>query len=208
MINWKIAKRNKTSQKKDYLIKTINSSILLDLTSFLEGITTEILLEIIWIRNFKDEANSIYLNNVTRYLDTVVLKSSWRDTLNLLESITGNKVSDFVEPEVLKSINILFSFRNLLTHGLEIEIEYFEKDNKTFIDTNSKYKPIVQFLKEKKLLDLSFEPYLNSANILSNAVIDFFKENTYIFIGQLFPIVKDFDLEGLKGNFEDSLKIK
>lgn len=166
------------------------------------------LLEIIWVRNFKEEANLMYLNNVTRYLDSVVIKSSWRETLNLLESITGKKVSDFVEPEVLKSVNILFSFRNLLTHGLEIEIEYFEKDNKIHIDTNSKYKPIVHFLKEKKLLDLSFEPYLNSANILSNAVIDFFRENTYIFIRQLFPIVKDFDLEELRGNFVDSLKIK
>lgn len=207
MINWKKTERNKI-EYKSYLTNTINASILTDLTSFIEGIVSEMILEIIWVRDFKDEKNKSYLENITRHLEEKVLKSSWRECIALLEIITNRKSSNLINGEVLKAISYLFTFRNLLTHGVEIDIFYYESDGNILVEGQDKYDVVLKYLLEKKLLDTSFAPNINTINILSDATIDHFINMTFKYVEQLFQMVTEFELDGLKNNFEESILIK
>ncbi|MEJ8844336.1 hypothetical protein WG954_18215 [Lacibacter sp. H375] len=206
MINWKKTERNKIEDKA-YLTNTINASILTDLTSYVEGIVSEMILEIIWVRDFKDEKNKQYLDNITRYLDEKVLKSSWRETVSLLEMITNKKSSDLINGDILKAISYLFTFRNLLTHGVEIDINYFEANGNIVVEGQDKYDSVLKYLLEKNLLNTSFAPNINTINILSDATIDHFTTMTFKYIEQLFQMVGEFELDGLKTNFEESIQM-
>jgi len=206
MINWKKTERSKIVDKS-YLTNTVNASILTDLTSFVEGIITEMILEIIWARDFVDDKNKTYLDNLTKYIDEKVLKSSWRESIALLEMITNKKSSNVISPETFKAISYLFTFRNLLTHGIEIDIWYYEENGNVYAEGQDKYNAILKYLLERKLLDTSFKPHINTINILSDQVVDYFINMTFLYIEQLFPIVDEFELDGLKTNFEDSISM-
>lgn len=204
LIKWKIAQRDLLDPtEKDFLISTINSSILIDLTTFSEGIIYEIQSTVFFDRY---DSNDEFQFRTFKYFDDKLNNSTWSNYIETFELILGEKLSTKIESELWKSISMLFNFRNSLVHGKEIEIHYYEENGKLFAESPKKLKNVFQYLKEKKLIDLTFYPNLNSVDLLNNLVVDHFFETTLEFIKKLFEILPESEVGELKINFDECLK--
>lgn len=204
LIKWKISQRDLLDPfEKDFLISTINSSILIDLTTFAEGIMYEIQSTVFFDRyNSSDD----FQYRTFKYFDDKLNNSTWSNYMETFELILGEKLSTKIEVELWKSVSMLFNFRNSLVHGKEIRIHYYKENNKLHAESPDKLKNVFQYLKEKKLIDLSFSPDLNSVNLLNNAIVDHFFKTTIDFIEKLFVILPESEVGELKINFDECLK--
>jgi hypothetical protein len=205
LIKWKIANRDSVdNEKKDYLVPTINASLITDLSTFWEGIVFEMQTEIFFDRfeHRKDKFN----NSLTDYFDKKLSKATWTNYIEYFDLLLGEKLSGKIENENWKAINMLFSFRNMLVHGKEIEIHYYEENGIVKSESPYGHKSIFEFLKSKNLLDLSYSPHLNSVDMLNNKVVDFFHENVIDFIESLFNLFPESEVGELRVNFNDCLK--
>jgi hypothetical protein len=172
LINWKISQRNLVDKEsKDYLIYTINASILIDLTTFIEGISYEMQSTIFFQRlDSKDK----FQRNIINYFDNKLNNSTWTNYVEFFELLIGEKLVTKIDNEKWKAISVLFSFRNSLVHGKEIEILYTDINGEPSVESYDRHKKVFEYLKEKKLVDLTFKPHLNSVNLLNNNVVDHF----------------------------------
>ncbi|WP_291138596.1 hypothetical protein [Flavobacterium sp. UBA7663] len=202
LINWKIEQRNLLdSIEKVDLISMINSSIIIELATFIEGMVFEMQTEIFYTRiNSKTRFEVC----VVEYFDKKLDGATWANYVDFFEIIFGQKLSSKITPDVWKSISLLFKFRNLLVHGNVIQIEYYTENAKTGAECSSKFKPIFEYLKEKKLLDLTFTPQTNTVDLLNNNAINHFYKYSLKFLEELFNHLPELAL--LKKNFEDSIK--
>jgi len=203
LINWKISQRDLVDKEsKDYLIYTINASILIDLTTFIEGITYEMQSTIFFQRlDSKDK----FQRNIINYFDNKLNNSTWTNYVEFFELLIGEKLVTKIDNEKWKAISVLFSFRNSLVHGKEIEILYTDINGEPSVESYDRHKKVFEYLKEKKLIDLTFRPHLNSVNLLNNNVVDHFFKSTIEFIENLFSILPSSEIDDLKINFDDCL---
>lgn len=204
LIKWKINNRNILEKsEKGFLINTINASILIDLTTFLEGIVYEMQTEIFFDRF--DHKNN-FENSLFEHFDKKLNNATWTNYIEYFEIILGEKLINKIESDNWKCISLLFNYRNSLVHGKEIEVHYYENNNDLNAESPNNFKSIFLYLKEMKLIDLSFEPYLNTVNLLNNNVVDHFFNHTVIFIENLFAILPESEIADLKNNYNECLQ--
>lgn len=205
MIKWKIQQRDLLNKaQNDYLISTINASLINDMATFWEGIVFEMQTEIFFER-FGQRSDK-FQDSLNDYFDTKLSNATWRNYLEYFDLLLGEKLEVKIENENWKALNVMFTFRNMLVHGKEIEIHYYDDNGKLNAESPYGFRTIFNFLKEKKLLDFSFSPNLNSVDMLNENVVDFFYTNMITFIERLFDIFPDSEVGGLKQNFTDCLK--
>lgn len=203
LINWKISQRNLLDiETKDYLIYTINASILIDLTTFIEGISYEMQSTVFFKR--LDNIDK-FQRNLFKYFDNKLNSSTWTNYVEFFDLILGEKLVKKIDNEKWKAISVLFNFRNSLVHGKEIEILYEGINNEPSIQAYDRHKKVFEYLKEKKLIDLTFKPHLNSVNLLNNNVVDHFFKSTTNFIENLFSVLPNSEMDDLKENFNECL---
>lgn len=203
LIKWKIENRkNLNPAHKDYLIYTINSSLVVDLTTFIEGIFYEIQSTVFFARL---DYNSSFQKEIFDYFDKKLNNATWDTYKEFFEIIISDKLSSNIENELFKSINILFNFRNTLVHGKEIEIHYYNIDNTLSADSPYRHKSIFDYLKEKNLIDVSCKPHLGEINLLNDQVIDYFFKATIQFIKCIFELLPQNEVKELEQNFLDCL---
>ncbi len=98
LIKWKINNRDLLDKsEKDYLISTINASIITDLSTFWEGIVFEMQTEIFFDRfgHGKDKFN----NSLIEYFDKKLNKATWYNYIEYFELLLGEKLSGKIEVE-------------------------------------------------------------------------------------------------------------
>lgn len=200
LIKWKIQQRDLLDKvEMDYLISTINASLINDMATFWEGIVFEMQTEIFFERFAQREDG--FQKSLNDYFDNKLSNATWSNYLEYFDLLLGEKLVGKMSNENWKSINAMFSFRNMLVHGKEIEIHYYEHNGKLHAESPYGFKKIFDFLKENKLLDFSFSPHLNTIDMLNKKVVDFFYENMITFIETLFDIFPDSEVGELKKNF-------
>lgn len=204
LIKWKITNRDLLDkEEKKHLISTINASLITDLSTFWEGIVFEMQTEIFFDR-FEHQKNK-FNNSLTDYFDKKLSKATWINYIEYFDLLLGEKLSSKTENENWKAINMLFSYRNMLVHGKEIEIHYYEENGIIKSESPYGHKNIFEFLKSKNFLDLSYSPNLNSVDMLNSKVVDFFYDNVITFIENLFNLFPESEIGELKVNFKECL---
>jgi uncharacterized protein YutE (UPF0331/DUF86 family) len=205
LIKWKISQRNQLDiETKDYLIYTINASILIDLATFIEGIACEMQSTIFFQRlDNRDK----FQWNLFKHFDNRLNNSTWTNYVEFFDLLLGEKLVSKIDNEKWKAISVLFNFRNSLVHGKEIEILYEDINNEPTVEAYDRHKKVFEYLKEKKLIDLTFKPNLNSVNLLNNNVVDHFFQATIDFVEKLFSILPESEIDDLKENFKECLTL-
>lgn len=203
LINWKISQRDLVDvETKDYLVYTINASILIDLATLIEGISYEMQSTIFFQRlDNKDK----FQWNIFKHFDNKLNNSTWANYVEFFDLLIGEKLVGKIDNEKWKAISVLFNFRNSLVHGKEIEILYKDINNDPSVEAYVRHKKVFEYLKEKRLVDLTFKPHLNSVNLLNNNVIDHFFKSTIDFIENLFSVLPNWEIDDLKHNFKECL---
>lgn len=204
LIKWKIQQRNLLDKTEiSYLISTINASLINDMATFWEGIVFEMQSEIFYTRFDKNKGK--FQKSLSNYFDSKLGNATWINYLEYFDLLLGEKLVARIECENWKTVNIMFSYRNMLVHGKEIEMHYFKDEGGLYAESPYGFKKIFDFLKEKNLLDFSFSPNLNSVDMLNDNIVDFFYVNMIEFIERLFQIFPDSEVSELKHNFTDCL---
>lgn len=203
LIKWKIEQRNKVDKiEKDYLISTINASLIIEMATFWEGIVNEMQTEIFFDRlGQKDK----FHESLNEYFDEKLSKATWATYIKVFDLLLGESLTNRIENENWKAINILFNFRNMLVHGKEIQIDYFEDGGKIGVESPNGFKKTFEYLKEKKLLNVSLSPRLNSVDMLNSDVVDFLYNHLIKFIENLFDLFPDSEVGELRKNFNECL---
>lgn len=202
MIKWEIQQRDLLDKTKtDYLISTINASLIIEMATFWEGIVFEMQTEIFFDRFGKGVDG--FQNSLNRYFDNKLSNATWTAYIEYFDLLLGEKLVE--RNENWKAIQVMFNFRNMLVHGKEIEIHYYDDNGKLHAESPYGFKKIFDFLKEKRLLDLSFTPHMNSVDILNGNVVNFFYANVIQFIDKLFDILPESEISELRKNFNDCL---
>jgi len=204
MIKWKIQQRNLLDKTKvAYLISTINASLIIEMATFWEGIVFEMQSEIFFDR-FGQGADGFH-ESLNRYFDKKLSNATWTTYIEYFDLLIGGKLANKIENENWKAIQVMFNFRNMLVHGKEIEVQYYDDNGRLHADSPYGFNKTFQFLNEKKLLDLSFKPHMNTVDMLNESVVNFFYANVIQFIESLFDIFPDSEVGELKKNFKDCL---
>ncbi len=202
LIKWKMKQRDLLDKQERELISTINASLIIEMTTFWEGLVNEMQSEIFFDRlGQKDK----FHESLNTYFDEKLNKATWTTYISIFDLLLGEKISSKMDNENWKAINILFSFRNMLVHGREIEINYFEENGQIMAESPFGFRKVFDFLKEKNLLDISFAPHLNSVDILNKNVVNFLYENLIKFIEDLFNQFPESEIGELKKNFDECL---
>lgn len=183
MIDWKIKNRDQITLDNE-LKNTINVSILIDLTVYLEGFISKILMTAIEKRKSNENEFS---NRITKHLIEKISDSTWSKYKENFETVLGIKLSDITKDENFRSINLLFDFRNILVHANDLTINYFynEKGKEDYDSSIPNFNKIIKFLKEKKLINWDFSKFTDTDNfnyLIKDNIINFFHHESIEFL--------------------------
>ena len=204
MIKWKITKRNELDKiKKGTIIDGINSSIIVDCTCLIEGILDYIMRERIDGYEFKDGDYNFRINeNILDRLDN----SQFNQYVSIYQLIFGQEIKNVVGNDIWKGIKSLFSFRNLIVHGNRILLDFYTSKDKFKVEAWGKYKPIYDYLIEKKITNRYVENTSVEIEIFESKVADHYFNLTMQFVELLALEIKSEHLEDIKYRILDSLK--
>ena len=174
MIKWKISERNKMdSDKQHSLIFGINTSLIVDCASFVEGVIDEVLRKVLYHRQYpaKDELKYRLITDLENRLEN----AQWTEYIKVSELIIGKTMSNSLGNDLWKSISTMFVFRNMIVHGKELQIEYY-KDSKEKIRVvvPRKYNTVYGYLIEKRVIIKKIKDRYDRIDIIDNLVIDHF----------------------------------
>lgn len=148
----------------------INLTIILQSATLIEGYLYELLsgeCEGPLYNKSMEDRLLIDLNNR-------LSKASWLNYQELFLLIIGKKLSDFIDKESWKAINILFQLRNLLTHGKSVELKFYSRSQKE-PEIKGKYKTIYEYYKEVKIIDVKSDDFAPGAvGFVTSESADFF----------------------------------
>lgn len=198
-ILWIIQQRD-LEKDNDNLIG-INSSLILNLTSFIESFNKELMnswinnhlskfepkseLEHDEIPNWNISMRDFLLERLTDELIIEIETSEWNKQLKLFTKITNNEINHIIESETLSGMNQLFKYRNIITHGNKLSLIEWKYNDKICerLEPN-KFEGIFTFLKQQKLISGKLKDVKSDIFELtfSNIVIDYFIEiiNKYL----------------------------
>lgn len=193
----------KINNKNEKELRGVLFTIIIQCTTFIEGMCGQILFSTIEhkINEFEsefgkfdadegtfevDEDKEFYLRvfkNLEKKIDESYFKdleTNWKLVYNqnIVEEI-GKK-----DKELWKSINHLFTLRNAITHGHVLTIEYKpnRKDKYYEINVLGKYQKVYAFLTEKNLIEANT---VGMVNIINQKVVEFYISETKKFINAL-----------------------
>jgi len=202
MIAWKIENRNLLEDNSE-LRNTINLSILIDLTTFIEGFLTKILNNTIDKRQDKD---NLFSKKIIEHYKLKITELTWSKYNEYVELILGNKLSQITNNETYKAINILFTFRNLVVHANDLRIHYHQNGTKEDYYSDSKFNSIIDFLKEKKLADWNLATLFKNdgvINFINDNIVDYFHASTINFIKDLIKNLPENEKDDFKFHFPE-----
>lgn len=195
-LEWQIEQRNNSNfEDNSHIKQAINISVLINLSSMIEGYLQEILLchlksSILFYPNFHStfskkkslEQKTLGSRILVSIIDEIE-KSTWRGYPDLFMKIFGAKLNDLVSSETGKAIQIQFKIRNSIAHGNPIIIENIEKEPKQF-SYRKNYHAIFKYAKEKKLIDIVEGKFITSA-IFNDKLVNHFLVNSINLIEEL-----------------------
>lgn len=193
----------KINSNKEKELRGILFTIIIQCTTFIEGMCGQILFSTIEykINEFEkefgkfdedegtfevDEEKEFYIRifkNLEKKIDESYFKdleTNWKLVYNQdIVAEIGKKDKD-----LWKSINHLFSLRNAITHGHVLTIEYQpnRKDRSCEINVLGKYKRVYDYLTEKKLIEANSD---GMVNIINQKVVEYYIVETRKFINAL-----------------------
>ena len=201
-IEWKLNHRNENSGE---LRRPINISIIIDCTTLIEGFLVSILQELFYKkRTYRDKLKSRLLDNLEAKLNN----AQWTEYIRIFELIIGKSVKTYIGNENWKSISVLFSFRNQLTHGANIEFQFGKKNSKgiSTFKVPGKYQTIFSYGDEKKLIEIDL--ITEDIDILSNKFIDHFYSQTKEFILLITEMISKEDKEFISHLVKEAFNYK
>lgn len=202
MIKWKIENRNLLENKSE-LRNTINLSILIDLTTFLEGFLTKVLNVVI---DKRQDENNLFSKKIIEHYREKVSELTWSKYNEYTDLILGKKISQITSNETYKAINILFIFRNLIIHANDLQIHYYKIENKDDYYSDSKFNNVISFFKEKKLAEWNLTKLLDNngiVNLISDNIVEFFYENSINFIKDLIKALQEDEKKDFEFHFPE-----
>lgn len=203
MIKWKIENRNLLNDNEHELRHTINVSIIVDLATFLEGMVSQILLTVL---DRKSMSIDDFYKRIINKIKLDMAEITWSNYNKYIELISGTKLSDKLDPEIIKAVNFLFKFRNKLVHANNIKINYFECNGKIDYSSSLNYETIIKYLKEKKLIDLNINDFPNITNVINDNVINHFNEFAMNYIRELLKIFPENEIKDIRDIYSSILK--
>lgn len=166
----------------------INYNVILQCATFIEGSICQILDSIIEFRKGQLNLNeSLFKDFTIKSLEDIenkIDKAQWGNYPDIFELLLNVKIKDKIDNELWKAIQILFKFRNAITHGNVITIEYhpIESSTESGIQVLRKYRDIYNFLSEKNLLVANSVGFIS---LMNNDIADYFTKKTTEFIHAL-----------------------
>lgn len=204
MIKWKIQERD--CIENDALLQaTINVSIIVDLTTYLEALVNKILSSILKQKINTDEK---FQNQLYSYLQEKLNDATWSNYSEYFELICNLKLTEKLDSNLVKTINTLFIFRNIIVHGNDIKIDYFYNKNNIldYSSSKKKSKTVIQFLKEKRLINLNLTTLTDIFDIVNNQVITYFYDNTMKYIESIFELLPNKEIEEIKRIYDSNIE--
>src|SRR5690606_13342915 len=98
-----------------------NVSLIIDLAVYVEGFMCKILLTAIDKRKSTNEFNI----RITNHIREKISNSTWSQYKESFSLVMGSNISNIVPNENLKSVNLLFEFRNILVHANDLSVNYY-----------------------------------------------------------------------------------
>jgi hypothetical protein len=192
LIKHSLEQRKKIS---DYKLKTsINYNIILQCSTFLEGSFGQIFDSIIEFRKIivSDSENEYkkYTIQTLNDLEDRVDRAQWNNYPDIFHSLFGYKISSKMDNESWKAIQIMFKFRNAITHGNVITIEYMpiDKSNNCEIKVLKKYSDIYKYFSEKKLIESDTVGFVH---LMNDKIADYLVEKSFRFIQEIINTISD-----------------
>lgn len=197
----------KIDSKNEKEIRGILYTIIIQCTTFIEGMCSQIMFSTIqhkiekfeeefgkyddFFKTFNlDEDKEFYirvLKNLERKIDESYFKeleTNWKLVYNqnIKEEIAKK------DSELWKSIGYLFSLRNAITHGHVLTIEYIPQkvDDSYEINVLGKYQRIYNFFSEKNLIEVNND---GRVSLINKKIINFYIKETQKFISALILIL-------------------
>lgn len=204
MIKWKIKERD-CIENDTLLQATINVSIIVDLTTYIEALTNKILSSILKQKINTDEK---FQNQIYSYLYEKLNDATWSNYPEYFELICNLKPTEKLDANIVRTINTLFTFRNIIVHGNDFKIDYFY-NNHNKIDYSSskkKSKAVIQLLKEKKLINLNLTTLTDIFDIVNNRVILYFYESTMEYIESIFDLFPNKEIEEIQKVYKSNIE--
>jgi len=125
LINVNLDSRTEDNLK---LNSAINYNVILQCATFLEGSVCQILDSIIEFRkgqlSLEDSLFKDFTLKALEDIENKIDKAQWGNYPDIFELLLSVKIKDKIDNELWKAIQILFKFRNAITHGNVITIEY------------------------------------------------------------------------------------
>tara|TARA_R110001606_G_C15187450_1_gene630109 strand:- start:174 stop:860 length:687 start_codon:yes stop_codon:yes gene_type:complete len=186
-IRWIIKQRNEIDITDLDKLEGLNCSIILSLTSIIESFNKELMNN--WIIGYFKIYQQTYdidflLERLTDELKIEIELSEWNKQKKLFQKITNDELSNIIPNDLMKSMDALFSFRNILTHGNKLSLIETKFNGKTDLRLEPvKFNTLFNFLREKKLIENLTNTKENIFNdMFSNKTITFFIEivNEYL----------------------------
>lgn len=203
MINWKINNRN-LILKEPALKNAINLSILIDLTTFHEGILTKVLINAIEKRQDKTD---IFSTKIIKNYKERIKDLTWSKYNEYVELILGKKISEITTNENYKAVNILFDFRNLIVHANDLKIHYFRNGKKEdYYSDDSKFNKIILYFKEKKLANWNFGSFNEENNLnylINDKIVEFLYSKSISFITEIVKSLPEIEKRDFEFHFPE-----
>jgi len=201
MIDWKIKNRDSISHDND-LKNTINVSILIDLTTYIEGLLCNIILKILTKKQTDQN------ERITKHLTDTISDLTWSKYNEYFALIFGNKIFEITNDENYKAVNLLFTFRNILVHANDLKINYFydKNRNEDYYSDIPKFNNIINFLREKKLIDWSMSKFKDNDHfnyLIKDNIVDFFYTKSKDFLKEIFNNLPDDEKTEFKFHFPE-----
>jgi hypothetical protein len=192
LINHSLEQRKSTFDSK--LKTSINYNIILQCSTFLEGSFGQIFDSIIEFRktiisNSENEYKKFTIQTLNDLEDRID-KAQWNNYPDIFHSLFGYKISSKMDNESWKAIQIMFKFRNAITHGNIITIEYMPIDelNNCEIKVLKKYSDIYKYFSEKKLIETDAVGFVH---LMNDKIADYFAKKSSGFVQEIINTITD-----------------
>jgi len=157
----------------------LNFVTVTSLTSFIESILNDTLLELIHPMK-KLSSDKTHLR-IIEYLEKRVHGATFQKYDDILFLLTGKRLRDYTSFDTWECISLLFTFRNQIVHGKHFSytMTHGFDDTETF-ELSDTYKTVHEFFIKKGLLTID-EVKTNNFYMLKNEMIDYFTEQVILF---------------------------
>jgi len=172
---------HRESRKQNSLFHIMNISILINSAIVIEGFLCELIKH--HIGEYTETKN--LKTRLHKELNDKLDKSSWNDLKYFYLLSIGKDLHLSTTNENWKSINILFMFRNMLTHSKPVKFKGEVIDNELKVTHFGSYENIYKFLLEKKLTNKIDIVKSMNTELINSQIADYFWNETHFFLNNV-----------------------